>query len=366
MKHVILFCVVGTAALGAPPESFAKLPQVPVGITASSDGRLFVSFSRAIDPTVPLSVAELEGGVAKPFPPGFEQTPGRPSSTRLLSVQSVWVDADDKLWILDSGRVGNEPVAAGAPQLIAWDLARNSVVHHISFSAAAAGPTSFLNDLRVELDRGRQGTVFITDAAPEGPNAIVVVDVASGQVTRALENHASVKPDPKVLLKAEGRPLVQLRAPNTGKPFAVGADGIALSPDGWLYYTPLTSRKLYRVPASALVRGDAEAEVEDLGDKGFACDGLLMDTEGRLYAADFENGAIKRRSRKGKWETISLGGLLSWPDTMTTLPSGRLLVTATQIHRSDRFRPRDERQRPFHVVLVRLPVETRVGLRLER
>ncbi len=363
MVSALCFWLVGSTALGAAPESFAKLPQVPVGITSSSDGRVFVSFSRAIDPTAALSVAELEGGLAKPFPPELDQAQGDPSSTRLLSVQSLWVDANDVLWILDSGKVGDEPVAAGAPQLIAYDLERKSVVHHLSFSAEAAGPRSFLNDLRVDLDRGPQGTVFITDASPQGPNAIVVVDVATGRVTRALENHPSVKPDPRVLLKVDGRPLVQLQAPNTGKPFNVGVDGLALSADGWLYYSPLTSRHLYRVPAAALVRGDAASAVEDLGDKGFACDGLLVDAQGRLYAADFENGAIKRRSTAGRWETIAEGGPLIWPDTMTLLSSGRLLVTATQIQRSERFRPRDDRHRPFRVVLVRLPVDVAVGMR---
>ena len=95
MNISAVLCLLSVTALGAEVRPFARLPQVPVGITASSDGRVFVSFSRAIDPTVSLSVAELVDGTAKSFPPGFEQDEGTPGPDRLLSVQSVVVDAED-------------------------------------------------------------------------------------------------------------------------------------------------------------------------------------------------------------------------------------------------------------------------------
>ncbi|MBL8950874.1 MAG: hypothetical protein JNK82_08865 [Myxococcaceae bacterium] len=146
---------------------------------------------------------------------------------------------------------------------------------------------------------------------------------------------------------------MQRHAPKTGLPLAAGADGLAVSLDGWLYFTPLSSRRLYRVRADHLAAGNTH--VEDLGDKGFASDGLLVDAQNRLYATDVEKGAVRRRLPSGKWELLARGEPLSWPDTMTLLPSGRLLVTATQIHRGENVRARDERTRAFHVVLVRLP-----------
>ena len=353
MKTTALLCLLGHVALGAEAKTYAKLPQVPVGIAVSSDSRVFVAFSRAIDPTVSISVAELVDGKPRAFPPGFEQGDGAPAPDRLLSVQSVFVDEKDRLWMLDTGKVGDKPVASGGPKLVAYDLKKNAVVQRIPFGGDVAGAGSFLNDLRVDLSRGNAGTVYLTDAAPKGPNAIVIVDIASGKVTRALEDHASVRADPAVKLTVEGRKLVQAKGPDEGKPFNVGADGIALSPDAkFLYYCPLTSRHLYRVPTDALFEANAAKAVEDLGDKGFAADGLWMDEDGRLYVTDFENGAVKRRAPDGKFEVVAHFAELSWPDTFAMLPDGRLLVTATQIHRSDRFRGRDERVKPFQILSI--------------
>lgn len=360
MRTAVLWCVLSASALGAEAKSFARLPQVPVGIAASSEGRVFVSFSRAIDPKVTISVAELVDGQPQPFPPGFEQGEGPASPDRLLSVQSVFIDAKDRLWMLDTGKVGQKPVAPESVKLVAYDLKKNAVVYRVIFSADVAGPESFVNDLRVDLQRGEQGVIYLTDAAPKGPNGILVVDIASGKVTRALQDHRSVRPDPGVKIYVERRELIQTKGPDKGKPFIVGADGIALSPDGkWLYYCPLTSHRLYRVPTDALFEADATGAVEDLGDKGFAADGMWMDGNGTLYSTDYESGAVKRRMPNGSWELLARG--MSWPDTFAQLPDGRLLVTATQIHRSDRFRSKDERAKPFQIHAI--DVKPRLGLR---
>jgi len=90
----------------------------------------------------------------------------------------------------------------------------------------------------------------------------------------------------------------------------VGADGIAISPDGkTLYYCPLTSRHLYSVSIDALAdrtRFDAEvaATVKDLGEKGGASDGLESDAEGRVYLSDYEHDAIRRWTAAGMIETL--------------------------------------------------------------
>ena len=361
MKTTAFFCLLSAAALGAEAKPFAKLPQVPVGIAASSDSRVFVSFSRAIDPAVSLSVAELVDGEPRAFPPGFEQTDGAPGSDRLLSVQSLYVDEKDRLWMLDTGRVGTKPVPPDSPKLVAYDLKTNAIVQRIPFGVDVAGPESFLNDFRVDLSRGAQGVIYLTDASPKGTNALVVVDIATSKVTRVLEGHFSVRPDPNIRLTVEGRQLIQTKGPDKGKPFDVGADGLALSPDGeWLSYCPLTSHRLFRVPTDELLEGDPAGAVEDLGDKGFAADGLWVDASGRLYATDFESGAVKRRAEKG-WEVLARG--ISWPDTFAMLPDARLLVTATQIHRADRFRVKDERVKPFQIFAVPTETKARVGRR---
>lgn len=345
------------AAKATEPEAFATFDEVPVGIAASRDGRTFVAFSRAIDPAVSLSVAEVKEGKPVAYPAGFKQDDGPPATDRLLAVQAVTVDAANRLWILDCAKVGANAVPENGPKLIGVDLATDKVVKQINFPADVAGKTSFLNDLRVDLTRGAQGTIYITDASPEGPSGLVVVDIASGRLVRRLDNHPTTRPDRKLVVKVDGQPLIQKQGPKIDEPFGVGADGIALSGDGkFLYYSPLTSHHLYRVSTDALAdaKGTDEqvvATVEDLGDKKFAADGMLGDAQGRLYSTDYEHGAIHRRDAKGKWTEVARG--MPWPDTMTLQADGTLLVTATQIHLSPRFHGEDKRQKPFKVYRVK-------------
>ncbi len=343
------------AASNGEVQEVASFANVPVGIAIARDDRVFLAFSRAIDETQPFSVAELIDGRPVEFPPGFDQTAGAPAPDRLLSVQAVTVDADDRLWILDSAKVGASQIEPGAPKLVAFDLAAGEVVRTITFDAEVAGPTAFLNDVRIDLPRN---VAYVTDASAEGPNAVIVVDLNDGTSHRRLDDHPSTRPDPELVLEVDGMPLLQRTGPAAGKPFRIGADGLALSADGLhLYYSPLTSHRLYRVDANVLAdraRSDEEvsAAVEDLGDKGFAADGMLADAAGNLYVTDFETSAIHRRAPDGTWEVVARSPQLRWPDTLALRSDGQLLVTVTQIHRSRRFQERDLRDRPFGLYAI--------------
>jgi len=213
----------------------------------------------------------------------------------------------------------------------------------------------------IDLRRGAGGTAYITDASPNGPNGIVVVDLASGKSFRRLNGHASTRPDPGCVLRVEGEPLLFRAGPAKGKPLAVGADGLALTPDGGsLYYAPLSSRHWFRVDAEALADSrrsetDVARTVEDLGDKEFASDGLLGGADGSVYFTDVENNAIRRRPGPGgPLEIVVDAPQLLWPDSMALASDGTLYFTATQIERGEAFRGSDERRKPFTLWQVRV------------
>jgi sugar lactone lactonase YvrE len=332
------------------PAVFARLAHVPAGIAISPGGRTFVAFSRASGDPQPFGVGELRAGVVVPYPPGSAQDPGAPGA--VVSAEALTFDARGRLWILDSGRLGDQPAAP--PALRAIDLATNLVVQRIVLSPDVVGPASVLEDVQLDLAHGSAGTAFISDAASEGPAGLIVVDLGRGTMMRRLTDDPSTRPDPHLVTSAEGRPLIVRQGSLAGSPFRQGVDGLALDPDGHhLYYRPLTSRHLYRVNTDALVDPgwtdrDVAGTIEDLGDIGFASDGLLADSDGRVYLTDYENNSIWRFDT-GRLALIAQSPGLLWPDALSLGPDGTLVCTASQLERSPRLGGTDERFRPFTV-----------------
>ena len=337
---------------------------MPTGVTVANSGRVFVNFPRWGD-NVEYTVAEVKDGKTIPYPNADINhfTDGDDPSNKLVSVQSVVVDpTGNRLWILDTSSIAFGPVKPGGPKLIAVDLNTNQVVKKIIFPAGVALPTTYLNDVRFDLHRGAEGMAFITDSASTGANALIVVDLASGKSWRRLNDHPSTKADPAFVPVVEGE-ILRLWLP--GQPpskFAVGADGIAISPDGkTLYYCPLTSRHLYSVSIDALAdrtRSDAEvaATVKDLGEKGGGGDGLESDEQGRVYLSDYEHDAIRRWNTTGAIETLVHDPRVLWPDTLSLAADGYLYFTANQIERGAGFHNgQDLRQKPY--VLFRVKVD---------
>jgi sugar lactone lactonase YvrE len=337
---------------------------MPTGVTVANNGRIFVNFPRWGD-NVEYTVAEVKDGKTAPYPNTDinRYAEGDNPADRLVSVQSVVVDpAGNRLWILDTSSIAFGPVKPEGAKLIAVDLNTNQVVKTIIFPADVALPTTYLNDVRFDLHRGAEGMAFITDSSSTGSNAIIVVDLATTKSWRRLNDHPSTKPDPVFVPVVEGE-ILQQRLP--GQPparFAVGADGIAISPDGkTLYYCPLTSRHLYSVSIDALSdrtrsEADVAATVKDLGEKGGAGDGLESDAQGRVYLSDYEHDAIRRWSTTGAIETLVHDPRVLWPDTLSLAADGHLYFTVNQIERGAVFHNgQDLRQKPY--VLFRVKVD---------
>jgi sugar lactone lactonase YvrE len=343
--------------------------EMPTGVAVSHDNRIFVSFPRWGD-KVDFTVAEITHQKLTPYPnASLNELLSSSPAERFVSVQSVVIDPKNRLWILDTGRIAFRPTVEGGPKLIGVDLEKNDIFKTIVFPPDVALPTSYLNDVRFDLRRGREGVAFITDSSETGPNGIIVVDLQSGHSRRRLNDHFSTKADPTMLPIVEGQPFLQRQSGEWPKRLLVGSDGIAIAADGRrLYYCPLISRHLFSVDAEALadiLRTDAQvaATVRDEGEKG-ASAGLESDAQGRIYATNYEHDAILRRNTNGLWETLVHDVRVLWPDSLSLARDGYLYFTVNQLDRMARFHDGTDLRRPPYVLFrVRVPDATPIMLR---
>ena len=339
--------LLGVAALSGSGEleEVASFPEQQVtGVAVSETGRVFVNFPRWADEHT-LSVAELVDGKPKPFPDEKWNGDG-PAGERFVCVQSVYVDAEDNLWILDPASPKTQGVEKGGAKLVKVDLKSNQVVQNIPFGEDVAPAKSYLNDVRVDTETGH---AFITES---GLGAIVVVDLKTGKARRLLDGHASTKAEKDLTLRINGRDLL---ADDKQTP-QIHADGIALDTrSGYLYYHALTGRTLYRIKTEflkdeKLSSSELEKKIENVGQTG-PPDGMLEAPDGSIYITSIEDNAIVRYSPESrKLDRVIQDKRLSWPDSLAWGPDGELYVTASQIQNMPRFNGgKSARTEPYRV-----------------
>jgi sugar lactone lactonase YvrE len=334
-------------------EEVATFPKQQVtGVTVSPQGRVFVNFPFWSDDHT-VSVAEIVDGQPKPFPDEAWNAKEGPPEGRWVCVQSVVVDDQEALWILDPASPKTEGVVKGGPKLVKVDLSTNKVVQTIPFDETVAPARSYLNDVRLDT---KTGHAFITES---GMGAIVVVDLKSGRARRLLADHPSTKVEPGMEIVVDGMKIID---PKTGKAPEIHADGIALDKErGWLYYHPLTGVTLYRIKTDHLLDetlSDAQlgAKVEKV-ETTPKPDGMLEAPNGAVYLTAFEKNAIVRFDPgTRKVTTIIEDDLLQWPDTLAWGPDGKLYVTTSQIHRMPKYHGGQSKQKgPFAVYRLNVP-----------
>lgn len=334
-------------------ETVADLELPPGNIAVSGDGRVFFSFHPEAWPQT--RVAELVVGKPVAYPTPDFQSPGGSEPEAFVSVLSLRIDRQNRLWTLDNANHGT-----GQPRLLAFDLATDEIVHRFDFPRKCAGLGSHLNDFQVD-PTGRR--IYIADASifAQRP-ALVVYDLDRGSCRRLLEGHRSVEPEPYI-------PVVQGRKMRVFGLFAVrpGVDSIALDRAGeWLYFAPVTDRHMYRVRAADLDNPLLDEEqlasrVETWAVKTMS-DGISIDLEGNLYLTDLEHSAIVRLGADGRLETLVRDERLRWPDGLSFGPDGWLYVTCSALQQVIGRTPGQVRAAaPFQIYRFRPGVEGIAG-----
>jgi sugar lactone lactonase YvrE len=325
-------------------EIVANLDTPPGNIAVSADGRVFVTLHPEARPQI--KVAEIVQGLAVPYPNMSFQTDAD-NPRRFLSVLSLRIDRQNRLWTLDNAHHGIQP-----GRLLAFDLASAELVHEYVFPKEMAGLGSHLNDFQVSAD-GRY--IYIADASffAKTP-ALIVYDIERGTTRRLLEGQASVTAEPYIPV-VQGRPMVAFGL----VAIRPGVDSIALDHRGeWLYFAPVTNNHMYRVRTRDLLDTTLTPEALALRVENYALktmsDGITMDLQDNIYISDLEHSAILRLDTQRRLSTLIKDPKLRWPDGFSFGPAGWLYVTCSSLHQVIGLPPSSVRKHaPYQVFRFR-------------
>jgi len=313
------------------------------GLTITRDNKIFVNYPRWSD-YIPMSVGFLnEQGNPVPFPDSSwnEWSKGMSAERHFICVQSVVVDDEGRLWVLDPANPQFGGVIQGGAKLVAFEPSTGKMLQRIVFDSTVVQPNSYLNDVRVDTEKGY---AYITDS---NDGAIVVVNLSNGNSRRLLDEHYSTQPELPLVIN--GQPWLNAE----GQPNLVASDGIALDRDNrFLYYHPLSGLSLYRIDTrflrdTGISKAERKARVEFVA-RTVSSDGMITGRDNAIYHSDVENNAIVRYNQDGSLQTIARSEKIKWPDTFTMGPAGNLYFTTSQIH------IRNSKQ-PYRIFKIDLP-----------
>jgi sugar lactone lactonase YvrE len=297
--------------------------------------------------SVPATLAKLDvkSGLLHPYPDWKHNEEG--VSGALQSVLGFEIDAYDRLWVLDQGRLYWAPIRHEicSAKLIIFNLTNNEVIKQHCFNEKVApSETSFLNDLVVDTGRN---VAYISDSGI-GPGAppvqqthgqLIIYNHYDDSSRAILRNHYSTQMDPGFIFYINGTYTVT----------STGADGIALTPDGnWLLWCPLSSRQLYSIDTEDLLdlsntEDDFESALSKVMTKPGPSDGLFSTDFSHpwpknvsynifeFFMSDIENSAVWRvripfNSEEGAAPESEINlhplvenvDLSQWPDTLAS------------------------------------------------
>lgn len=295
------------------------------GVATTPSGRTFLPVQPRAGTSDP-QVAELRDGkpVAYPDATWNGWKPGDGGENRFVGVNALRIGPDGALWVVDRGSPGiGKPAVPGGVKLVRIDIATNAVTRVYDLAGVTTA-ISFVDDVRFHGPNA-----YLTDAGQPG---LIVLDLATGKVRRALDDHPSTVAQTRLM--AEGRELTD----PSGKPVVIHADQLEVSPDGrWFYYQPsngLMSRIETRwlddasLPPAALA-GKVErfANTPSTGGTAIAADGTI-------FLSDTDRKRILKIDPAGGITTLIADPRLIWVDAMWIDDKGDLLLPASQLNRT--------------------------------
>ncbi len=332
-RHLLLL-LIGVPLAGAAPalDLVASTPGPLWNGVAEADGRIFVEFPR-LDPGKPNpSVAVLgPDGTPIPYPGGGWNSwkPGADPSHRFVSTNAIHVGPHGDLWVVDNGAVGfiGKRAVPGAAKIVVIDPRTNQVTRIYKVPGTALRAKSAIDDIRFN-----GAHAYITDAGAPG---LIVLDLATGAMRRVLDGDRSTTARRPAIIDGK-----ILRGPD-GKPVAINADQLEVTPDGsTLYFQPLPG-PLYRIPTKLLdddtIKPAALSAAVEFWYNTPSLGGTAIDGKGNLYLDDLGSDCVLELTPDRHLSLLVRDPRLHWPDAPAFDGHGNLVIPVAQIDRAPPF-----------------------------
>lgn len=330
-------------------------PYRPIGVSVTSNNRLFVSFPKQKEDHQ-YGLTEIINGRRVPYPNEDWNKQGDEKS-HFVNVQDIFVDAQDYLWVLDSkpsssGSIFGGPgkIDEGQFKLLKINTRTDQVERIYTFNDIDK-EKSGLNDVRIDVPKN---LAYLSDP---GQAAIIILDLRTGKTRKALENTSFTLADPGLVLSYSGTAMRN----TAGKPFLSNVNGIALTHDfNYLYFKPINKEYLYRIATrhladSSLSSTVLQKKVENMGKVGVT-HGLLADSQGNIYLTTSMDYSIKYLSSDGEIHTLTQDPRLLWPDSLGIGGDGYLYFSCAQLSRDPQWNNGISKvELPYRVFKVKLP-----------
>jgi hypothetical protein len=303
---------------GSDLESLLSLSAAPACVVGKGDGWL-VGMDQAERPLLRCAWVDKAGN-ATAYPTEGMAKAMEGEHVPLHAVEDIYTGTDGIVWILDNGRR-----AEATPKLVGWNKKDVQVMYHLSSPATVPG--SFLTEMVVDPE---SPLVVIADPAGDSNAALIVLDRTKGVARRLLQGHPALLPDKTVSFPAAAQFAVKKRLDGRDIFPRGGLSSLAIDDDGeWLYFAPLLTRKVYRLPMKALRNATLPPEelakaVTPYADCG-PCSAMAMDEDGNLYLGDLAvSGICVVHSKDQKREELVADARLAWPHSLTFGEDGLL------------------------------------------